>query len=74
MTDTQQSITGEFVAGGAECPLFRTDDGRGFSLAGLRHADAPVGAKATLWGTEVEFSTCQQGLTFSVERAQIDAQ
>ena len=65
-------ITGTFVEGGVECPLFRTDDGRGFALMGIDRGTAKIGAKARLWGQAVEFSTCQQGDAFTVERFEFD--
>lgn len=67
-------IKGIFVEGGVECPLFRADDGRGFALTGLDRSAATIGAKATLWGREVQFSTCQQGPTLAVDHIELDNQ
>ena len=66
-------LQGMFIEGGVECPLFRVDDGRVFSLSGIDLNLVKIGAKATLWGQEQMFSTCQQGPNFGVERAEIDA-
>lgn len=72
VTTSAQHIEGEFVDGGITCPLFRVDDGRVFALMGVNGATAQIGTKAKLWGQEVEFSTCQQGASFAVERFELD--
>ena len=58
------SIEGELVAGGVECPLFRLTDGEEVALTGQ-----PPTAPGTyaLTGRWARFSNCMQGRTFDVQ-------
>lgn len=68
----ERIISGEIIQGGVECPLFRTDEGLEFSLAGIEQGEAPVGTKMRLRGQIMEISTCMQGTTFNVSERLID--
>jgi LysM repeat protein len=61
------TVTGTLVGGGVECPLFRADNGRLYSLAGdtggFRRGDRVI-----VQGRHVEVSICQQGATIQVHR------
>ena len=59
-------IVGSVIAGGVECPLFRTTDGRVFALDGVAKRNLPQGTRLRLRGREVAMSVCQQGKTFLV--------
>jgi uncharacterized protein DUF5818 len=61
------TIRGTIVTGGAECPLFRSDDGRRFSLAGNLGSFRP-GDRVTVRGRVAEVSTCMQRPTLAVQR------
>lgn len=58
-------ISGVVVGGGVLCPLLQLEDGRQFTLNGLRKIPE-VGTRLTLRGVPVRMSTCQQGLAFRV--------
>ena len=56
----EMSFSGKLIAGGAECPLFQTDDGKQYTLtgnlSGFKESDAVV-----IKGKLLEISYCQQG-------------
>ena len=61
------TLRGTIVTGGAECPLFRSDDGRRFALAGNLGSFKP-GDRVTVRGRVAQVSTCMQGQTLTVQR------
>ena len=61
------TIRGTIVTGGAECPLFRSDDGRRFALAGNLGSFKP-GDRVTVRGRVAQVSACMQGQTLTVQR------
>ncbi|MEJ0021347.1 MAG: DUF5818 domain-containing protein [Candidatus Doudnabacteria bacterium] len=54
------SFSGKLIAGGAECQLFQTDDGKQYTLTG-NLAGFKTGDAVDIKGTLQEMSTCQQG-------------
>jgi hypothetical protein len=61
------TVRGTIVTGGSECALFRSDDGRRFSLTGNLGGFQP-GDRVTVRGRVAELSTCMQGPTLAVQR------
>jgi hypothetical protein len=61
------TVTGTIVRGGAECPLFRSDDGRRYSLTGDLGGFGP-GDRVEVTGRLAEVSICMQGPTLEVRR------
>ena len=68
--DNARSITGTYVAGGAECQLLRGDDGKEYSLTGAAVGNAANGDRVRVTGTVAEMSFCMQGTTLNVVRVE----
>jgi hypothetical protein len=67
MPAAPMTVRGTIVTGGAECPLFRSDDGRRFSLTGNLNGFG-AGDRVTVGGRVADVSTCMQGPTLAVQR------
>jgi hypothetical protein len=61
------TLRGTLITGGAECALFRSDDGRRYSLTGELGSFRP-GDRVVVRGRVAEVSTCMQGRTLAVQR------
>lgn len=61
------TLRGTLITGGAECPVFRSDDGRRYSLTGNLGRFRP-GDRVEVRGRVAERSACMQGPTLAVER------
>ena len=61
------TVRGTIVTGGAECPLFRSDDGGRFSLTGDL-GGFRAGDRVTVRGRVAEVSACMQKQTLAVQR------
>ena len=59
------AVTGTLTREGIECPALRADDGRLYTLVGGTGGFRP-GDRVRVSGTQVQFSTCQQGTTIRV--------
>lgn len=61
------TLRGTLLTGGAECAVFRSDDGRRYSLTGNLGRFRP-GDRVVVRGRVAEVSTCMQGQTLAVQR------
>jgi len=61
------TLTGTLITGGAECAVFRSDDGRRYSLTGNLGGFGP-GDRVVVRGRIAEVSICMQGQTLAVQR------
>ena len=62
-------VKGTLIGGGVECPSFRAEDGREYTLAG-NLAGHKEGDKITVEGTITELSFCMQGTTITIGKIQ----
>ena len=61
------TLRGTLLTGGAECAVFRSDDGRRYSLTGNLGNFRP-GDRVVVRGRVAEVSICMQGQTLAVQR------
>lgn len=61
------TLRGTLLTGGAECAVFRSDDGRRYSLTGNLGNFRP-GDRVVVRGRVADVSTCMQGQTLAVQR------
>jgi len=60
------TITGRLTGEGVECQALRGDNGQLYTLLGDFRA-LPVDTRVCVSGRQVEFSSCQQGITIRVQ-------